>query len=114
ALGRALAEGRGVTGALVTELAHDGDPTALGVVRRVGAHLGVGVASLVNVFNPSVVVIGGGVIAAGELLLEPAREVLLARALSPSREFARIVAARFGAESGMLGAAVLAWDEVGA
>ncbi|MDQ3632745.1 MAG: ROK family protein [Actinomycetota bacterium] len=112
-LGRALAEGRAVTGALVTELAHDGDPTAGAVMRRVGEYLGVGIASLVNIFNPSVVVVGGGVIAAGELLLEPAREVLARRALSPSRETARIVPARFGAESGMLGAAILARDGAG-
>lgn len=112
ALGRALAEGRGVTGALVTDLAHDGDPTSLAVVRRAGRHLGVGIASLVNIFNPSVVVVGGGVIAAGDLLLDPAREVLLERALSPSKETARIVPARFGAESGMLGAATLALDGV--
>ena len=109
-LGRALADGRVVTGALVTELAHDGDPTAVAVVRRVGEYLGVGIASLVNIFNPSVVVVGGGVIAAGELLLEPAREVVLQRSLSPSREVVRIVSARFGAESGMLGAATLALD----
>jgi len=113
ALGRALAAGRAVTGALVTELAHDGDPTAAAVVRRIGEYLGVGIASLVNIFNPSVVVVGGGVIAAGELLLEPAREVLAQRALSPSKETARIVSARFGAESGMLGAATLALDGIG-
>jgi len=112
-LGRALTEGRAVTGALVTELAHDGDPTAVAVVRRTGEYLGVGIASLVNIFNPSVVVVGGGVIAAGELLLEPAREVLAQRALSPSKETARIVPARFGAESGMLGAATLALDGIG-
>lgn len=112
ALGQALAAGRGITGALVTELAQAGDPSAVGVLRRVGEHLGVGIASLVNVFNPSVVVIGGGVIAAGELLLEPAREVLLQRALSPSRETASIVPAHFGPEAGMLGAAVLARDAV--
>lgn len=113
ALGVALGEGRAITGALVTELAHDGDPTAVAVVRRVGEYLGVGIASLVNVFNPSVVVVGGGVIAAGELLLEPAREVLIRRALSPSKETARVVPARFGAESGMLGAATLALDGIG-
>ncbi len=113
ALGEALREGRAITGALVTELAHDGDEVAVAVVRRIGEHLGVGIASLVNVFNPSVVVVGGGVIAAGDLLLDPAREVLAARALSPSRETARIVPARFGAESGMLGAATLALDGLG-
>ena len=62
---------------------------------------------------PRVVVVGGGVSAAGELLLAPARDVVAARALSPSRDVVKIVSARFGAESGMLGAAALAWDEVG-
>ncbi|HEX4345919.1 MAG TPA: ROK family protein, partial [Solirubrobacteraceae bacterium] len=64
--------------------------------------------------NPDVVVVGGGVIAAGELLLEPARAVVARRALSPSKEHVQIVPARFGAESGMLGAAALALDGIGA
>ncbi len=113
-LGRAFAAGQPVGGALCTALALQGDAVAIEVVGRVGRFLGVGVASLVNIFNPSVVVIGGGVIAAGELLLAPAREELAARALSPSRDVAKIVAARFGAESGMLGAATLALDGLGA
>ena len=75
-LGRALAEGRELAGPLVTELAHDGDAAAIEVLRTIGANLGVAIASFVNIFNPQVVVIGGGVIAAGELLLEPARAVV--------------------------------------
>ena len=113
ALGRALAAGREIGGALVTELAHDGDAAAIETLTVTGRWLGVGVSNLVNMLNPEVVVIGGGVIAAGELLLEPARAVVAERALSPSREHARVVAARFGAESGMLGAAVLAFDGLG-
>jgi glucokinase len=112
ALGRALEAGTEITGSLVTELAHDGDPAARDVVALIGARLGIGIASLVNIFNPEVVVVGGGVSAAGELLLAPAREVVLARALAPSRDDVRVLPARFGAESGMLGAAALAWDEV--
>jgi glucokinase len=79
-------------------------------VRVVGERLGVGIANLVNIFNPEVVVIGGGVIGAGELLLEPAREVMMKRALSPAKDMVRVVATEFGAESGMLGAALLADD----
>jgi glucokinase len=109
-LGRALAAGREISGPLVTELAHDGDPAAIDALAAIGRWLGVGVANLVNMLNPEVVVIGGGVIAAGELLLEPARMVVMQRALSPSKEHVRIVPARFGAESGMLGAAALALD----
>lgn len=113
ALGEALAGGREISGPLVTELAHDGDTAAIDAVAAIGRWLGVGIANLVNMLNPEVVVIGGGVIAAGELLLEPAREVVMQRALSPSKETARIVPARFGAESGMLGAATLALDGLG-
>ena len=109
-LGRALAAGREISGPLVTELAHDGDAAAIDAVAAIGRWLGIGIANLVNMLNPDVVVIGGGVIAAGELLLAPAREVVMERALSPSKEHVRIVAARFGAESGMLGAATLALD----
>ncbi len=108
ALGRARREGHPISGALVTELAHDGDRAARDVLALIGMRLGVGIANLVNVFNPEVVVVGGGAIAAGDLLLEPARRVVAERALTPSREQVRIVPARFGAESGMRGAAALA------
>ena len=111
-LGRALAAGRELTGPLVTELAHDGDPAAIGILALIGSRIGVALSSFVNTFNPQVVVIGGGVIAAGELLLEPARAEVAARALPPSRDEVRIVAARFGVEAGMIGAAALAFDEL--
>jgi glucokinase len=109
-LGRALADGRELVGPLVTELAHDGDEAALEAIGLIGRRLGVGIANFVNTFDPEVVVIGGGVIGAGELLLAPAREEMLARALPPSRDEVRIVAARFGVEAGMIGAAALAFD----
>jgi glucokinase len=112
-LGRALAAGRDITGALVTELAHEGDEPAREVIRLIGRRLGVGIANIVNIFNPDVVVIGGGVIAAGELLLEPAREVLAERALPPSRDIVHVAPARFGDEAGMLGAALLALEGSG-
>jgi glucokinase len=109
-LGRALSQGRELAGPLVTELAHDGDTAAIEVLDLIGSNLGVAIASFVNIFNPEVVVIGGGVIAAGELLLEPARRTVAARALPPSRDEVRIVAAQFGVEAGMVGAAALAFD----
>jgi glucokinase len=109
-LGRALAAGRELDGPLVTELAHDGDEAAIDTIQLIGTRLGVAIASLVNVFNPEVVVIGGGVIGAGELLLNAARAEMLARALPPSRDFVQIVPAAFGVEAGMIGAAALAFD----
>lgn len=108
ALGRALSAGRAITGPLVTELAHDGDEAAREVLAAAGRRLGAGISSIVNALNPEVVVIGGGASAAGDLLLEPAREAMRERALPPSRDLVRVVPARFGDESGMLGAALLA------
>jgi glucokinase len=110
ALARTLRRGRELAGPIVTELAHDGDPAATEVLELIGSRLGVAIASLVNIFNPQVVVIGGGVIGAGELLLGPARDVVAQRALRPSRDEVRIVPARFGVEAGMIGAAALAFD----
>jgi glucokinase len=112
--GRALSAGGEITGMLATELAHDGDPVARDVVTLVGYHLGVGLSNVINILNPEVVVVGGGVIAAGELLLEPARKVVAERALAPSRDQVRIAPTRFGDASGMVGAALLAMDLVDA
>jgi len=112
-LGRALAAGQEITGPLVTELAHDGDRVARDVLAEIGGWLGVGIASYVNIFNPAVVVLGGAVLQAGDLIMEPARKTVAERALRPSRDLVRIVPARFGPESGMLGAATLAMDGLG-
>jgi glucokinase len=79
----------------------------------VGRALGVGIANLVNIFNPEVVVIGGGVSEAGDLLLDPAREVIGARALLPGRDAVRIEVARFGPEAGLVGAALMGRDGTG-
>ncbi|MGH2857949.1 MAG: ROK family protein [Solirubrobacteraceae bacterium] len=114
ALARTVAGGRELTGPAVTELAHDGDEAAIEAVRLIGANLGVVITSLVNVLNPELVVVGGGVIAAGELLLAPAREVVQQRTLSFLSERLRIVPARFGVEAGMIGAAALAYDGLAA
>jgi glucokinase len=110
ALGQALEEGRELTGPLITELATAGDPVATGAIETIGRAVGVGLVNLVNTFNPQVIVIGGGVIAAGELLLAPAREVMLERALAPAKDVVRVEAARHGPEAGMIGAGLLARD----
>jgi glucokinase len=113
-LGHALADGQPLVGPLVTELAHDGDSAAIEAIELIGSRLGIAIASLVNIFNPEVVVIGGGVIAAGELLLAAARAEVAWRVLPPLRDAVTIVEARFGVESGMIGAAALAYDGLAA
>lgn len=114
ALGRALADGRELIGPLVTELAHDGDQAAREVLALIGARLGVALANFVNIFNPEMIVVGGGVMGAGEMLLEPARAEVQRRALPPSRDTVRIVPAEFAHEAGMVGAAALALDGLAA
>jgi glucokinase len=111
-LGRQLAEAGTVLGAVVTELAREGDVQAREVVADVGTRLGAGLTGLVNTFDPDVVVIGGGAGAAGDLLLDPARRVVAERALPPVAA-TPIVPAHFGEEAGMLGGALLAMGEDG-
>src|SRR5829696_4868437 len=108
ALGRALESGHELTGPMLTEYARAGDPVATAAIEVVGRALGVGLANIANIFCPQVIVIGGGVSEAGELLLGPAREVMQRRALRPGRDSVRVAAAAFGAEAGMIGAAMLA------
>ena len=98
-----------LTGPLITEAARDGDPTACELLAEIGSWLGVGIANLAAAFDPGMFVIGGGVSAAGDLLLASARETfrrqLTGRGYRPE---ARIVAARLGNDAGLIGAADLA------
>ncbi|MHB1345047.1 MAG: ROK family protein [Thermoleophilia bacterium] len=104
-------EGR-LDGESIGRLALKGDPGALLAVSEVGAWLGVGVVNLANIFEPEAVVVGGGLGTLGELLLRPARRVLQAGALSPNR-YTRLLGAAVGAEAGVVGAGLLAWEELG-
>jgi glucokinase len=98
-----------LTGPMITEAARDGDATATELLGEIGQWLGIGIANLAAAFDPGIFVIGGGVSAAGDLLLEPARTTfrrhLTGRGYRPQ---ARIVAAALGNEAGLIGAADLA------
>lgn len=106
-LGRAAAEGKTVDARLAVELAAKGPGDARAVLDHVGFHLGVGIATFVNTFNPELVVIGGGFALAGDLLFEPARKVVAERALSPARDDVKIVPALLGVEAGLIGAGLV-------
>jgi len=114
ALGRLGASGRELTGRDAVDAAGEGDEAALRAVRLLGERLGVGIANAINTFDPEVVAIGGGVSAAGELLLEPARETALRFVLPGVGERTEIRLARYGPEAGLRGAALLARQELGA
>jgi glucokinase len=111
ALGRLLAEEKPVDGRAVTLAAQDGDATSIEVFDLVGGRLGVALASFANIFEPEVIVVGGGAMAAGDLLLDPARRELEARALRPMNR-TPVVPAELGEDAGMIGAAAMARIEL--
>jgi glucokinase len=99
----------GLSGHHITDAARDGDPIALAGFNTTAQWLGAGIASLSVLFDPACVVIGGGVIDAGEILLAPTR-VALERYMpfSGKHPTPRIVAATLGNDAGLVGAASLA------
>ncbi|MBF4763757.1 ROK family protein [Nocardioides islandensis] len=103
------ADPRALTGAMVTAAAAEGDAVALEAFRSVGDWLGVGLANLVASLDPALLVVGGGVSAAGNLLLDPARAAL-ARSLvgAADRVIPPLVPAALGPQAGLVGAALLA------
>ncbi len=111
AIGKLLAAGEGVDGTAVTKAALAGDETSIGVFELIGSRLGVACASFANIFQPDAIVVGGGVIAAGDLLLEPARRELRERALTPMNQ-TPILEASLGSDAGVIGAAALARIEL--
>jgi len=96
-----------ISGALVSEAAHAGDEFAAGILARAGHWLGVGLAGLVNAFDPELIVIGGGGAGAGWFLVEPAKEELRRR-LGARRPIPPVVTATLGNDAGAVGAASLA------
>jgi glucokinase len=98
-----------VTGELVAAAARDGDPAALRIVREVGRRLGEGIAGLVNVLDPALVVVGGGVAAIGDLVFDPLREAYHASVEGRrDRPDVPIAPAALGNDAGAIGAAMIA------
>jgi glucokinase len=101
--------GPGATAHELIALARAGDPPAAAALDAMGRYLGSGIASLVNVFEPELVVLGGGFCSAAlDLLLAPALEVLAVDGRRPSSERVRVEPAQLGVEAGMVGAALVA------
>lgn len=93
-----------ITAQTVYAAAHRGDVLAREVVRETARFLGTGVANLLNIFNPDVFVIAGGVTRAGELLFEPLRAEVRRRAFRPAVDSCRIVAGSLAGTAGVVGA----------
>ena len=99
----------GITAEVVAQAAKNGDTVAFEVIRRAAFYLGIGIANVVNIFNPEMVIIGGGVSKTGELLLKPARKVVKQKVFKLPASTVHIVRSRLGDNAGILGAAIYAF-----
>ena len=107
--------GSGADTRLLLERARDGDERALEILDAIGRRLGSVLGTLVNVFNPEVIVIGGGWgKAAGDYLLGTAREAMLREALPPGRDLVRVLPAELGPDAGLVGAGFVAFEALDA
>jgi glucokinase len=102
--------GKGTSGHNLASRARAGDPTAVAAMNEIGQRLGAGLASLINVFEPELIVLGGGFASARDLLLGPAQEVIAVEALRPGRCIVRIVPAELGTRAGLVGAGLIAFE----
>jgi len=97
-----------ITGSIVGLAARQGDPLALEVVRRAAFVIGLGLASLVHVFNPEIIVVGGGVSLLGDLLFDPMREAMEAHVIDRSYiDTLKLKPAVLGENVSVIGAAAL-------
>lgn len=92
----------------IVRAALSGDPTARSIVQNAGSFLGIGIANLVNVFNPGLVVLGGDLVAAGDLLFNAVRAAVLRRAMPKAASEVKIMASSLGDDAVAIGAATLA------
>lgn len=105
--------GPDLTLARMVQLGREGDPGCRRVIADVGRHIGMGVASLANLLNPSRVVLGGDLAEAGELVLAPLRESVARYAIPSAARRLSVVSGGLGARAEVLGALALALSEVG-
>ena len=101
-----------VTAQVIHSAAEKGDSLGKELIARTGYYVGVGLANLINIFNPELIVIGGGLSNIGDMLLEPAFEVAGERAYKEAFQTVRFASAELGRNSGVLGAAAFALREI--
>jgi glucokinase len=97
----------------LVRLADEGESRAVEILDGIGRRLGAGIGTLVNIFNPELVVIGGGFAAAGDFILDPAREIVRREALGRAGYRLKIVRAELGTAAGLIGAGLVAFDKLG-
>jgi glucokinase len=96
----------------LVRIAFEGDARAIEILAGMGRYLGAGIATLINIFNPELVVIGGGFAAAGDFVIEPARDVARRDSLGDAGEKIRIVRAERATAAGLIGAGLVGFEAV--
>ena len=96
----------------VIQAADQGDAVALGALQEVGAQLGIGVANLVNVFNPELIVLGGALNRASSVLLPIVEKTISENALTPARENVTVAASAHGTDACLIGAIALVLEDI--
>jgi len=109
-----LAEGNleSIAPEIVVEAAKRGDKLAFNIMEKTGEYLGIGIANMINIFNPELIVIGAGVSQAGDILLEPLKRAVKARALQLSSSMTNIKVSQLGDDAGALGAAIMVLKDI--
>jgi len=108
----ALAQGssEAIDARIVAQAAAEGDPTAIGIIRRAATYVGIGLANVCNILNPAMIILGGGVTHIGPLLFDTIRETITLRAMPPVRDV-QVVPAALGDDVVLLGAVALITTE---
>lgn len=101
-----------VTAETVTAAAQSGDPLALKIIEETAIYLAMGVANIVSILNPEMIVLGGGLFQAGRLLLEPVEREFLRWAQPLAARSVRLELSRLGEDAGLYGAGRLAWQSL--
>ena len=99
-----------ITSEMIYDAAENGDQRAVAVMEQMGRSLGIGIANLINIFNPEMVVIGGGVREAWPLFIQAAKREILQRAFAFPAERTKLVPSVLGDDAGMVGAAAVAFQ----
>ena len=96
-----------ITPYIVYEAAKAGDPVAKRIFNVIGEYIGIGLTSVINLLNPEKIIIGGGVAASGDYLMNPIKETVKQRAMKIAGEAVEIVPAQLGNTAGVIGASML-------
>jgi glucokinase len=104
-----LPAGQPISGKMISDALYQGDPLALRIIQRAGSYIGLGLANYLHIFNPSAVIIGGGVSRTGHFLLDPIRTSIHAHVMAPDFDKDLLLTtAALGDDAGLMGALALA------